>query len=188
MPRAITCSHAGCRAPAHAKGFCQKHYDKLRRADSERSKRPAAKKCSVSGCRDPYHARGYCQKHYDLYRKRSSSPAKPSRAAAKAGDDDLCKVEGCGRPHHAKGFCKSHYSKLRRAGGLEPDSTPSGTCEVESCNRPAIANGRCARHLGRPGAAMKRMGKTERLKLIKARHEIVKAEIAAIDQALQTED
>ena len=145
------------------------------RSTVARSKRPAAKKCSAAGCRDPYHARGYCQKHYDLYRKRSISSARPSKATTKASsdepDDGICKVDGCGRPHHAKGFCKSHYSKLRRSGSLEPGSAPSGACGVASCNRPAVANGRCARHLGRPGDAKKRMGKAERLKLIKARHE-----------------
>ena len=183
------CSHPGCRQPAHAKGLCQKHYDKLRRTGGRRSAAESDKTCRAAGCSRPYHAKGYCQKHYDLYRKRSGAP--PADGPAPDGtpvDPHACRVPGCSRPHHAKGYCKSHYSQLRRRGGIPAVQRPAGICEVEGCTRPAIANGRCARHMGHPGTAKKGMSKAERLKLLKHRHEIIKREIAMINQALEDDD
>lgn len=185
MVKRAVCSYPGCKRPAHAKGYCQKHYDKVRRAGARRSE-GAGRKCKVSGCGRPYHAKGLCQQHYDLYRKRSG--AQPS-ARADGQDPGVCVVPGCNKPHHAKGYCKSHYSQLRRRGGVPETPKPAGICEVEGCNRPAVAHGRCARHMGHPTSGSKRrLSKSERLKLIKERHEIISREIAMINKALEDDD
>jgi hypothetical protein len=184
------CSHPGCPREAHAKGLCQKHYDQIRRAGHLASSRPVSRICKVPGCGKPFHAHGLCQKHYDIVRKRPGAAAALTSVIVGGAHGDLCRVPGCGRPHHAKGYCKTHYSRLRRSGGLSGEMKPEGLCIVEGCSRPAVADGRCEKHLGHPATPgpVRILSKSERLRLIKQRHETMKREIAMINQALEDED
>ena len=97
------CKVSGCRRKAHARGFCQKHYDEQRKSRSRQAgPRPAAR---PSSGRLP----------------RVAPPPKP--VVVPEGDESmaskLCCVPGCANPHHAKGYCKSHYGQLRRRGSIE---------------------------------------------------------------------
>lgn len=61
------CSLEHCNNPHKAKGYCEKHYLRLRKhGDPMVCKNPIGKRpkvCSVDGCDSPHHALGYCGRH-----------------------------------------------------------------------------------------------------------------------------
>ena len=62
-----SCCVQGCHRPHHARGYCQQHYDELRKKDRKTERTVSAsdrKLCSVPGCNRFHHARGYCKMHY----------------------------------------------------------------------------------------------------------------------------
>jgi len=84
------CFVHGCKAKHHAKGYCKKHY--------RRMKDKPVKTCSIKGCKGRHHAKGYCHAHY--------------RQIVDNESVKKCSYEGCKAKHHAKGFCKKHYRCL----------------------------------------------------------------------------
>ena len=209
MPR--TCADPGCNRPVHAKGLCQKHYDAMRKSSAGKRQ----KACSVPGCNGEHHAQGFCQKHYDQRRKKTRKvPCRvptcndeaymagychrhyeqlrrgPLRSLAGGGPKATgqdCSIPGCKNAHHAKGYCKSHYSRLRRKGELSSESVP--VCAYPGCTRPAVRVGKCRVHLREPALDFEgRPSKSERLQLIRQRHEVMKSEIESIREDLETEE
>jgi hypothetical protein len=85
----------------------------------------------------------------------------PPESAAR---DKVCCVAGCPNPHHAKGYCKMHYGQLRRHGSIEPVAAGAGGAV------PTVV-----------------LSHEQRLVEIKKRHEILKREIASINEALDSE-
>lgn len=111
------CKSRGCTRPIHAKGYCQKCYDMMRKkkttADAGRSRT-----CKSPGCNLPHHAQGYCQHCYDKVRKTTRDNKRGEPAHASAGFQS-CRTPGCGNEHHAKGYCKKCYSRMRRSGSFD---------------------------------------------------------------------
>jgi hypothetical protein len=75
-----TCEVPNCGDDVHAKGYCVKHYYKMKRTGTLQSIKPGPKKpesgCSVPECLKDLYAKGHCQKHY--YReKRTGSTDNP---------------------------------------------------------------------------------------------------------------
>ena len=72
------CSIEGCGGKIEARGFCDKHYTRLKRhGDPLSAGRPKApkkvRKCSVQECDRPHRTRGYCTLHYQRV-KRNGDP------------------------------------------------------------------------------------------------------------------
>ncbi len=70
----VECRVEGCSRPAHAKGCCKVHYDRLRwhgevgSADI-RIRYLSGTTCSVDGCERPVKGRGYCITHWKRWQK-----------------------------------------------------------------------------------------------------------------------
>lgn len=58
----MTCTFSGCENPRHARGFCQKHYLRMKR-HGDAAYVPAAKVCTFEGCHRRHDAQGLCSAH-----------------------------------------------------------------------------------------------------------------------------
>lgn len=76
------CSIADCESPHLARGYCQNHYAKARRAGHPEAGRNYGKAkglaCAVHDCELSAHALGYCKRHYAAV-KTYGSPHRPPR-------------------------------------------------------------------------------------------------------------
>ena len=191
MSNRNTCKTKGCREPVHARGLCQKCYDRLRKRRKESAgAETVPTNCKEPGCKRAHHARGYCQFHYDLnHRMRGQSKPADARALneSKVEVGTVCRAPGCELPHHAKGLCKIHYSRMRRRGTLsEPTPTPVKPSDAARAHRgqdwkdTASASGAEAKD--RPATK-----KTSRLELLKRRYARMKREIAHIAESFDKE-
>ena len=95
------CSIRHCDRVHHARGLCNKHYQRWREEDAPRA-------CSVERCERKYRARGLCDTHYAKWRRETKPPPRIIRHG--------CLVENCDRPHSSKGYCSRHYNKVRKWG------------------------------------------------------------------------
>ncbi len=92
--------------PYYAKGWCRRHYGKLRPRNN----------CAMDGCEKPQIAKGFCQKHHEKTRVRKE-----------------CKLDGCTRPERRLGWCEVHYQRARKNGG---DPGPPGPLPPIKPKRP----------------------------------------------------
>lgn len=65
------CLVEGCNNKHFGKGYCNKHYSRLKRNGTLETKTMIdhPKECTVEGCTNKYHAKGLCIKHYNRYLK-----------------------------------------------------------------------------------------------------------------------
>lgn len=101
------CSIEGCEEKHHAKGYCRKHYNGLKRHGDPLFNK-AERKCSVKGCNGKHKGRNYCNKHYQIY-KRYGDPLfiLPKKK---------CIVKGCEKKHSGLGYCTKHYQRFKSYG------------------------------------------------------------------------
>lgn len=114
-----TCMVDGCESPHLAKGYCCKHYSRLRTTGDplkvkkySRAKKPYHK-CSIDGCEGAGRTRGLCATHYQRWLK-YGEPQKGGTYKSKKPAE--CIVEGCCKSVVAIGYCASHYSMFRKHG------------------------------------------------------------------------
>lgn len=114
-----TCSVDGCEKRHVARGYCWKHYARLRRTGAadlvirQYTPRGSITSCTVDGCESRYHARGLCKIHYERV-ARTGSTERTSMV-----NDGPCLVVGCDRAAEARGYCDMHYYRLRRFGSAD---------------------------------------------------------------------
>lgn len=113
----VKCKVVWCHDEAVTKGYCNKHYQQMRKhgevkSETERSKIKVSDKCSISGCDNKVFAKGYCNKHYQQIRKHGSIIAQ--RKSKKRDDkyEIICNIEYCNEKQYAKGYCQKHYMRL----------------------------------------------------------------------------
>lgn len=119
------CQVSGCDGSAHGKGYCTKHYQRLRRngdpqalVNREPGSPPA--QCAVERCEREAVARGWCILHWNRWRAHGDvNHAGPGQ---RRGPD--CGVASCEKPHVAKGYCYGHYRRFRLYG--DPLGKPEG--------------------------------------------------------------
>lgn len=67
------CLAEGCVAPHAAKGFCNKHYHRMRRYGTTKSRKERnARECRAEGCETLAVSLGLCNKHYHRMREHGS--------------------------------------------------------------------------------------------------------------------
>lgn len=107
------CSIEGCNGKIKAKGYCNKHYRRVRKYGTHllvTNKKSVPTVCTYPGCNKKHVALGYCSAHYSrLYNK---GTLELERELGHIG----CKVSGCTGEHAAKGYCDKHYKQIRRQG------------------------------------------------------------------------
>lgn len=67
--RGDPCLVVGCPLPPVAQGYCNTHYQRLRRHGSPDDRWPDT--CRIDGCHDHVHARGLCNAHYWQWLRRN---------------------------------------------------------------------------------------------------------------------
>lgn len=110
------CSIPECGKPHKAKGYCDKHYQRLQsHGDATQTHRYDGELCSIAACENPAKAHRLCQMHYARLRKHGD----PLKGAAVRYHG--CEIQGCDRPHNARGLCKIHYDRLLYSGDPKAD-------------------------------------------------------------------
>jgi hypothetical protein len=103
------CTVEGCDRQHAAKGFCQKHYKRMRYQNPDLEVRPMGRVgCEVEGCEGKHYSLGLCKNHYQMrWSKGSTERTLPVRP-------EVCEVPGCASKHLALGLCRKHYDIKRR--------------------------------------------------------------------------
>jgi hypothetical protein len=100
------CSEPSCDEVHYGRGWCQKHWQKLRFANAER-------RCSLPDCDEGHYAKDLCRFHYRRQQKTGDSRADiPKRGW---GQQD-CQFPGCAEPHDAGGYCNKHWRRQYKHG------------------------------------------------------------------------
>lgn len=117
------CSVDGCGKKVIAKGWCQEHYDRMRRYGTLE---PFPKKirgtCSIAGCNKPNYARGWCSTHWARW-KNHGDPlwVRPKK------EPSVCIVKECDRTDIVGNhLCAKHYQRWWKHGRLERIKGRSG--------------------------------------------------------------
>lgn len=146
-----TCSQNGCGGEVKARGLCDKHYLRFKRAgELELHKGPGRGKHSpewstlcdgVATCGKDELARGLCSTCYQVRRKRGVLHLLP-----KVNVGNTCKVDGCCSQAKALGYCIAHYERFKKYGDPLASAAPKtgGVCSTPECLGVVIANGVCA--------------------------------------------
>lgn len=161
-----TCSVEECESPVLAKGFCHRHYWRVRNTGEPGpvglKRLPDHAPCSVEGCDRPNAANGFCEMHRWRVRQHGDPGEATRRNKRQARVPKSCSVEGCDRMDHSRGLCRLHYERQRRTGATGPAKTllaawGSGTLTAEGYRRIRTPDGRrllehvyvMEQHLGR---------------------------------------
>lgn len=146
------CSIDGCNGKHKGYGYCDKHYQRLKKhGDVSVYFKP--KKCNIEGCEGKYNGKGYCNKHYlrlkyhgDLMHERGSKYSNPLaayEACVIRADNESC-WEWIGNQHgygygvlpykkeniRAHRFSYSHYV----------GEIPEGMFVCHKCDNPVCSN------------------------------------------------
>lgn len=81
MATGRTCTVSGCDKPLHQRGYCLRHYYRVRRYGSTDKPPPRpVRLCSVEGCENKHFSGGYCPKHLQRVRAYGTPelPVRPS--------------------------------------------------------------------------------------------------------------
>lgn len=73
MVKQKLCSVYDCNSPRYCKGYCMKHYYRMKRHGSLDLQWDKLKLCTFNGCDKYRHASGFCTNHYAIF-KRNGSP------------------------------------------------------------------------------------------------------------------
>lgn len=108
-----TCSIDGCETVTKCKGFCSRHYQRLRihgdpLGGGSNSPRGVAT-CAVDGCDRIVDGQGLCNLHYQRLRKHGDPLHEPRGR-------NICSVLGCDAYVNGRGLCGRHYQRWKANG------------------------------------------------------------------------
>lgn len=137
----MICSVEGCEKEVYANGYCESHYNRVRRYGSTNVRLGRVRSteiCSIEGCSRVIKCKQLCNKHYVRLQKYGSTDDLPPRIK----NTSPCSVENCSGIVHAKGYCLRHYKRLLKRGNvLRLNGTLKGkVCKVPSCSNPVISS------------------------------------------------
>lgn len=136
------CAIDGCNGEYLARGYCNKHYLKLKRyGDPLYVKEKEI--CKIDGCNEVVRGRKLCKTHYfEVHNKRHYEKYKK-------GINGVCKFKSCKKPAYIRGYCAGHYQRLLKYGdpsmSVRAVDLPE-TCRIEGCNEVYHAKGLCKTH------------------------------------------
>lgn len=122
------CNAKECDRESSAKGYCDKHYRRVKKTGTAEKSSFIRKECYSSECKRGAKSKGLCDMHY--------------RRLKTTGKIDLsikikpnCKIQDCERPHIAKEFCKIHYEMIRQNMVIDQKARSmidnhSGLCDI----------------------------------------------------------
>lgn len=144
------CLVDGCEKQEKCRGYCSKHYEKLRKygsplAGKENIARIPGETCCVDGCSTIAVYKGMCRKHYVADKKYGSPLISKRKGRGK------CIVDGCNGARHGSYFCDKHYRKFKKYGdpllGKENKRyKEEDFCSFPGCNKKASRKGKCNKH------------------------------------------
>ncbi len=106
-----------CFGKIHRKGYCQKHYNRIRKFNSVNLPVKLIKICKFIDCGLAHWGKGYCQKHYH------SQVEKTIRA------NKGCSVIGCKKfSNDATTICPMHRARMVKFASLEGSGKLPGEC------------------------------------------------------------
>lgn len=144
------CKIDGCDRKVKARGLCDKHYLKARRAGAlEQFDGPgrgkyapdAHRTCQgIESCGKAHAARGLCGPCYQIRRAEGLIQPLP-----KVNAGQTCKAQGCGSDAKSLGYCIAHYERFKKYGdplASAPRKT-GGECLTPECSGVVVAKGLC---------------------------------------------
>lgn len=142
-----TCKIDGCERKHYGRGYCSKHWQRLRtHGDPNYVTKHIPKKCKESGCSKTQIARGWCQHHYDAWRIHGDP-----LHHEKNQKPTICAVNECGKTVEFLNWCEPHYRKNLWYGDPEyvAPKRKRKICSIGDCSRTAIGRGWCEKHYRR---------------------------------------
>lgn len=98
----IICKDEECSRSAISKGYCDKHYRRVKKyGNSKTVYKYIDKPCLDDECNNNAISKGYCDKHYRRFKKTGTSKSSQKR--------QICQIDGCKNKHLAKSLCYTHY-------------------------------------------------------------------------------
>ena len=162
------CVVADCTKGSYTRGYCQYHYDYLRRRGQLpplQTRQHTDGPCKFDGCPTKVYAKGMCNAHYQQARRGSVLVVVDSW---KIPDGAVCTATGCNRPQYSLTLCRTHYQQQSEGRPLTslpaPRPAPDGSCQVADCTKTAENAARgdvlCLSHgvMQRRGSAARRPG------------------------------
>ncbi len=159
--KAIEINGSLCFGKIRSKGYCEKHYTRIRKHGSVNIPLKEIKRCKFIDCKKPYDRGGYCCNHY-------SNIWAINKRQIKNNELPKCLVSECRNSNYVRGYCNKHYLKFKRYGDPEykqrynngknhPNVLGRGKnkkCIVPDCNATneiphSIIKGLCRKHYGR---------------------------------------
>ncbi|MFE6156187.1 endonuclease domain-containing protein [Streptomyces sp. NPDC057889] len=135
------CAVADCARPLYSRGYCNYHYDRLRRSGNLaplQKRMPTDGPCAFSGCLTKVYAKGMCNAHYQQAKRGLELTAVGSWLIP---SDAKCVGPGCERAQYSRELCNTHY--YQQSAGREltilpaQRARPDGSCEADGCPRSA---------------------------------------------------
>lgn len=105
------CSFEGCSRPFYGNGWCQLHYNRVRKHGKPEGRAYTRNRdlpCSVEGCDSRRAGRDLCSLHYQRWKRHGHLNLVRVR--------QQCVVEGCSAFRVARGWCSKHVTRWRRYG------------------------------------------------------------------------
>lgn len=126
MKKSITmCAADECDRKSVSKGYCDKHYRRLRKYGDPNVKKlgngqkgeaakmpdaPPEKLCTIEGCTRVKYSRGWCKMHYRRWQRNGD----PESTRSERVDDKPCIVDSCEETVRVGEFCYAHYARFKR--------------------------------------------------------------------------
>lgn len=101
------CNSQDCDRYVQAKGYCDKHYRRLKKTGTTEKPKFVQKICYSPECKRDAKSKGLCDMHY----RRLKTTGKIELAIK---IKPRCKIQDCERPYLAKEFCQIHYEMSRQ--------------------------------------------------------------------------
>lgn len=130
------CAEETCSLRAMSRGYCNIHYQRLRKAGKILPKERAKRVCQDPDCHRGAKARGFCDMHYQAARKAGTIKVIQTSLPRlnPDGTPRECDYPPCKNAVVSRGHCETHYRQLLRGEELSPAGEISG-CPTPNCGR-----------------------------------------------------
>lgn len=141
----ISCSYPECTRKYYAKGFCQPHYDQVRRGVPLGPIKEHRTTCEYPECGRKHYSKGLCKAHHQQQwmGKKLVPVGLPRSAKTQIGE---CIAPNCNASKYVQGLCKVHYQRSLKF-RLKPESLvqllSQDQCSNRHCDNPATNIDHC---------------------------------------------